>query len=200
MTTSATGLEPSNINTSDNSTAFLNWNASTRFSVDSASITFQSLVTLVKEGYPFDDALEAKAIGFLGHIDTHFKRSEDDNLLFKLVHAHDDPVAGFLDALLSLLASSSHMIVESALEILHFVTTFLDSFVPMMRAWRIADPHTVGKGKTIIRALNNEGFDDVLDQTLFKVKPEYHRFGSPSIDHFAEEFGANYLPAIPLYM
>ncbi|KAK2955491.1 hypothetical protein BLNAU_9538 [Blattamonas nauphoetae] len=314
------------------STAFLNWNTSTRFSVDSASITFHSLVTLVKEGYPFDDALEAKAIGFLGQIDTHFKRSEDANLLFSLVPAHDDPVNGFLDALLSLLASSMHTIVESALEILqslfrlcstgniikmlncdvisgvmniiqphtlslslrkslhvqimdfltsvlcasdrppsrniddatqtyqmnemifqriivpsdgyvrylcsnryfvsehlsaftlrvisckliklflfhsptcnfplslpialtitslstsfnpNFVTTFLDSFVPMMRAWRIADPHTVGKGKTIIRALNDEGFDDGLDQTLFKVKPEYHRYGSPSIDHFA---------------
>ncbi|KAK2950555.1 hypothetical protein BLNAU_14549 [Blattamonas nauphoetae] len=74
---------------------------------------FQSLATLVKEEFPFDDALVEKAVAFLKAISPYDRLFRADDLLFGLVPEHDDPVVGFVGALWPLVASSVHRIVES---------------------------------------------------------------------------------------
>ncbi|KAK2949827.1 hypothetical protein BLNAU_15222 [Blattamonas nauphoetae] len=72
----------------------------------------------MKEGFPFDDALVSKAVVFFETISPASPFFSVDDFLFGLVPEHVDPVVGFIEALWSVLASSEHRIVESALAVL----------------------------------------------------------------------------------
>ncbi|KAK2941982.1 hypothetical protein BLNAU_23105 [Blattamonas nauphoetae] len=110
------------LNRVSDSRAFLEWDGTDVLSINTASIIFRSLATLVKEWYPFDDALVEKAVGFLQTISPANQLFSVDDFLFGLVPEHVDPVDGLIEATLLLLASSEHRIVESALDV--FESTF----------------------------------------------------------------------------
>ncbi|KAK2955540.1 hypothetical protein BLNAU_9588 [Blattamonas nauphoetae] len=325
------------------SNAFLDWNGNADFSIEAASIIFTSLVTLVKDGHPFNDTLVTKAVDFLQTLSPYNVNFEADTLLLRLVPDHVDPVTGFIEAFWSLLASSEHRIVESTLDVLestltrcssdnrmkmlncdvipgvmnilqphtlslplerslhhrvmrllktvHYSTnipeffdvsgssrqsqmndaifeqvlipseaylrslcsnryfvlegeqmdSLLELFVCLIEIsafhsptctfvvslpisltvtslstfnsefekrffsnlrwlvprWINAGPRTFAKGRTILRALNSEGLDDVLDQTLFALKPDRFLKITHSYENFASYFGANNLKTFP---
>ncbi|KAK2948366.1 hypothetical protein BLNAU_16712 [Blattamonas nauphoetae] len=65
-----------------------------------------------------------------------------------------------------------------------FVKRLFNELISMLLKWRIYGPHTFRMGKTVIRALNSEGLDDVLDQALLTFNPNYH----PNMPHRSKIF------------
>ncbi|KAK2950520.1 hypothetical protein BLNAU_14513 [Blattamonas nauphoetae] len=298
---------PSDINTS--ATSFLEWSDSSTFSMNTASANFQSLATLVKEGFHFDDALVEKAVAFLKTISPYDRLFNADDLLFGLTkcatantmkmlncgvisgilnilqpHTVSLPLGEILlidvvkmlsspfsntgrnpsclneadaakyaqmneilfervivpsDAFIRHLCSNRFFIsgresMRSLLNLFYHLTvmcafhpstctfvvshpialtitslsSFLDSnfetrffndFLLILREWRVAGPRHFGKGKAFIRALNSEGFGDVLARTLFTHKPDYFDNIPPHSACCAARLGTNTLETLPWY-
>ncbi|KAK2952463.1 hypothetical protein BLNAU_12569 [Blattamonas nauphoetae] len=81
----------------------------------------------------------------------------------------------------------------------NFVIGFFECLRWDLYDWRKAGPCTFAKGWTMVRLLNSEGLDDLLDQTLLAVKHDIYRDTPQAYDDCAARFGGNYLATVPKY-
>ncbi|KAK2955453.1 hypothetical protein BLNAU_9500 [Blattamonas nauphoetae] len=96
------------------------------------------------------------------------------------------PIALSITSLLSVISSNS-------------VRNFIDTYLTILRDWRELDPYIFKQDNTIVRSLNSEGFDDVLDQSLFTLRQEFLPNTQHGFDPYASFFGANNVEPIPWY-
>ncbi|KAK2963089.1 hypothetical protein BLNAU_2112 [Blattamonas nauphoetae] len=98
---------------------FLNFVICSELSFEEKSRIYCSLVSLVKAGYPFDDALQDKAVPFLKCLEP--KKNERDlaeKLVTKLVHSSAGWAAGFVASIVTLLSSPHLTVAASAMSFL----------------------------------------------------------------------------------
>ncbi|KAK2946079.1 hypothetical protein BLNAU_18987 [Blattamonas nauphoetae] len=82
---------------------------------------FRSLISLVKVEYPFDKALQDRAVQFLKSLEP--KRGDNDfaaKLVFHLVPSSDGSPSGFTESIITLLSSPHSTVVTATLSFLYF--------------------------------------------------------------------------------
>ncbi|KAK2960662.1 hypothetical protein BLNAU_4317 [Blattamonas nauphoetae] len=89
---------------------------SAELSHEDPSTIYRSLVSLVKIGYPFHDALQDKTVQFLNSLEPirFFKKSADE-FITKIASNNNDPFGEFVDSVVTILSSSHSSIVDAAL-------------------------------------------------------------------------------------
>ncbi|KAK2960690.1 hypothetical protein BLNAU_4345 [Blattamonas nauphoetae] len=103
---------------------FLNFCAIFNPPIDYSSRVYCSLVSLVKEEYPFDDALQDRATKFLKSLEPIWNTPEEkaDQLVTDLVPSSTGSILGFIESILTLLSSSYSTVVAAALSFLSRTT------------------------------------------------------------------------------
>ncbi|KAK2961685.1 hypothetical protein BLNAU_3483 [Blattamonas nauphoetae] len=129
---------------------------------------FCSLVTLVKAGYPFDNALQDKATRFLKNlVPSWFEKEQAEKLVIDLVASSAGSTPGFIASILTLVSSSHSTMVAAALSFLHEVT-FRSSIEIQCRlvesdlitnVFATVQPHT----------LSISGNDEILDNLIWII-------------------------------
>ncbi|KAK2960133.1 hypothetical protein BLNAU_5016 [Blattamonas nauphoetae] len=98
---------------------FLNFDLNSELSFEDKSAIYNSLVTLVKDEYPFDDALQDRAVRFLKSIEPKpgpFTLAT--RLITDLVPSSPKPFSGFVESVLALFSSPHKIVVAAALSFL----------------------------------------------------------------------------------
>ncbi|KAK2945916.1 hypothetical protein BLNAU_19132 [Blattamonas nauphoetae] len=122
---------------------------------DKSSI-YHSLVALVKEKYPFDDALQDKAIQFLKSIEPSSAVSSSD----------------FVESILTLLSSPHSTLVGAALFCLSSIEDFstlnttLCNISYSHNEWKRQSSEVAQSGKQLFNALKSESYEDTLERML----------------------------------
>ncbi|KAK2944391.1 hypothetical protein BLNAU_20693 [Blattamonas nauphoetae] len=108
---------PSTVNNLQES--FLNFDLNTVLSFEDESRIYRSLVSLVKDEYPFDDALQDKAAQFLKSIEPQWGDQElADKPLIDLVPSSDRSSSGFIESIFTLLLSPHTTVVVATVSLL----------------------------------------------------------------------------------
>ncbi|KAK2954769.1 hypothetical protein BLNAU_10254 [Blattamonas nauphoetae] len=95
---------------------FLNWNRDDPITVDSVSQAVVSLVSMVRDGYQFDEKLLQNTSTLLSSIRQNLCDPDDFEALLKAVGQDStDPSAGFLDSMIMFMSSSHPSIFRDAL-------------------------------------------------------------------------------------
>ncbi|KAK2963568.1 hypothetical protein BLNAU_1611 [Blattamonas nauphoetae] len=90
------------------------------------STLYCSLVALVKDEYPFDEALEDKAVQFLKSLEPNsLEQKLAAKLITDLVSSSTDSPSGFVGSILTLLSSPYSTVVAATLSLLLETTRFL---------------------------------------------------------------------------
>ncbi|KAK2960154.1 hypothetical protein BLNAU_5037 [Blattamonas nauphoetae] len=98
---------------------FLNFDLNSELSFEDKSAVFNSLVTLVKAEYPFDDALQDRAVRFMKSIEPEpgpFTLAT--KLITDLVPSSPKPFSGFAESVLALFSSPHKIVVAAVLSFL----------------------------------------------------------------------------------
>ncbi|KAK2961712.1 hypothetical protein BLNAU_3149 [Blattamonas nauphoetae] len=75
----------------------MNWNPKNRRQADSVAPAFHSLVSMVQDGYQFDEELVSRASQFFSSIDSSFRKQDSlDDLLQAIGQDSPNPTAVFL--------------------------------------------------------------------------------------------------------
>ncbi|KAK2957744.1 hypothetical protein BLNAU_7178 [Blattamonas nauphoetae] len=99
---------------------FLNFDVNSELSFEKKSTIFNSLVTLVKTEYTFDDPLQDKAIRFLKSLEPMWGRQDQANqLVTDLVPSSAGSHSGFVESISTLLSAPHSTVVAAALSFLH---------------------------------------------------------------------------------
>ncbi|KAK2963012.1 hypothetical protein BLNAU_2035 [Blattamonas nauphoetae] len=106
-----------------NKEPFLHFDENTELSFEDKSTIYNSLIALVEAEYPFDDALQDKALRFLGGLEPWGNQEHVLKLVNDLVPSSARQRSGFVDSILILLSSPHSNVVEAALSFLHNATT-----------------------------------------------------------------------------
>ncbi|KAK2947689.1 hypothetical protein BLNAU_17359 [Blattamonas nauphoetae] len=95
-------------------TPFLNWNPNDPITVDSIAPAFNSLASMIRDGYHFDKAIEQKVPKFFSSLTHHLNRSFTANDLLNVVgQGSENPAAKFVDSMTVLFFSSHASIVKN---------------------------------------------------------------------------------------
>ncbi|KAK2963087.1 hypothetical protein BLNAU_2110 [Blattamonas nauphoetae] len=98
---------------------FLNFDPNAQLSFEDMSRIFNSLVVLVKAGYPFDNALEDRAAQFLESLEPEWDEQDlADKLVEELVPSSAGSPSGFVESIATLLSSPHSTVVAAALSFL----------------------------------------------------------------------------------
>ncbi|KAK2943440.1 hypothetical protein BLNAU_21623 [Blattamonas nauphoetae] len=100
--------------------SFLNIVPNSTSSLKRKSTVFRSLVALVKAEYPFDNALQDRAVQFLKSLTPiGFRNDSTAKLVTDLVSSSAGSPSGFVESIVTLLSSPHSTVVEAALSFLH---------------------------------------------------------------------------------
>ncbi|KAK2961647.1 hypothetical protein BLNAU_3445 [Blattamonas nauphoetae] len=110
---------------------FLNFDVNSELSFEKKSSIYNSLVALVKAEYPFDKALQDKAVNFLKYLEPERYRLKDriHELVFDLVPSSAGSPSGFVDSIVTLLSSPHSTVVAAAILFLFEVTHYSVEYV-----------------------------------------------------------------------
>ncbi|KAK2959089.1 hypothetical protein BLNAU_5884 [Blattamonas nauphoetae] len=90
-------------------TPFLNWHRSDPVTTDSKSLVFISLVSMVRDGYEFDEELLEKASSFLSLlVETNQCAQDIDSFIQAIGQGSTNPAAVFMDLMTVLLSSPNN--------------------------------------------------------------------------------------------
>ncbi|KAK2955456.1 hypothetical protein BLNAU_9503 [Blattamonas nauphoetae] len=156
---------------------FLDFDPKTELSFEDLSKIYNSLVALVKAGYPFDKALQDKAVQFLESLDPTWDKDLKEKLALKLVPTSDGSPSGFIASIVTLLSSPHSTVVTSALSFLFNVTVLSSPAIqcPLVdsdlisNVLAILQPHT----------LQMSGNEDIFGE-LFRIVGYCGDLASPS--------------------
>ncbi|KAK2959994.1 hypothetical protein BLNAU_4877 [Blattamonas nauphoetae] len=99
---------------------FLIYDSSTELSVKAKSKIYNSLVALVKAGYPFPDNLQNRAAQFLNNIEPWLSQKERaTKLVTDLVPSSASSPSGFIDSIVFLLSSPHSTVTAAALSFVY---------------------------------------------------------------------------------
>ncbi|KAK2960151.1 hypothetical protein BLNAU_5034 [Blattamonas nauphoetae] len=87
-------------------------------SFEDKSAIYNSLVALVKAGYPFDDALQERAVRLLWILEPQWNTPVAAKLVTELVPSSAKPPSGFVESILTLLSSLHSRVVAAAVSFL----------------------------------------------------------------------------------
>ncbi|KAK2960131.1 hypothetical protein BLNAU_5014 [Blattamonas nauphoetae] len=102
---------------------FLNFDLKSELLFEYKSTIYHSLVTLVKAEYPFDDALQDRAVRFMKSLEPKWGRQDQaKQLVTDLVPSSAGSDSGFLESILTLLSSPNTTVVAAALSFIRETT------------------------------------------------------------------------------
>ncbi|KAK2954853.1 hypothetical protein BLNAU_10183 [Blattamonas nauphoetae] len=102
---------------------FLNFDSLSELTFEDKSAVYNSLVALVQAKYPFNDALQERAVRFLNDLEPEW--GEQDlaaRLVSDLVSSSAGSSSGFIESILTLLSSLHSTVIEA---VLSFLTSIL---------------------------------------------------------------------------
>ncbi|KAK2961597.1 hypothetical protein BLNAU_3395 [Blattamonas nauphoetae] len=103
-------------------TSFLYFDPDADLWVGYKSRIYCSLVALVKEGYPFDEALQDRAVHFLKKLEPTWKQSEQEaRFVIDLVPSSTGSLSEFIESILTLLSSPHSTVVAATISLLKLV-------------------------------------------------------------------------------
>ncbi|KAK2944216.1 hypothetical protein BLNAU_20885 [Blattamonas nauphoetae] len=160
---------------------FLYFDEYTELSFEDKSTIYCSLLNLVKADYPFDDALQDKAIRFLKILGPQRGRQDQANqLVTDLVPSSAGSHAGFVESILTLLSSPHSNVVAAALSFLYRITASSSTEIRcrlvesdlISKVLATFRPHTmsIARNEAIIDDLNI-----IVRDCLFLADPYYLR-------------------------
>ncbi|KAK2941766.1 hypothetical protein BLNAU_23314 [Blattamonas nauphoetae] len=84
---------------------FLNFDENTELSFEDKSTIYNSLVALVKADYPFDNALQLRAVRFLKNVEPQWDAQVAAKLVTELVPSSAGSPTGFVESIVTLVSS-----------------------------------------------------------------------------------------------
>ncbi|KAK2948795.1 hypothetical protein BLNAU_16245 [Blattamonas nauphoetae] len=161
---------------------FLHFDVNSRLSFEDTSRVYCSLVALVKAEYPFDNALQDKAVQFLKGLEP--KRGEFGltvKLVIDLVPSSDESPSGFVDSLLTLLSSSHSTVIVAVLSFLNKTITLSSSEIrsSLVELHLISNVFVIIQPHTLSISGNEEILDNlikIIDNCLDLADPAYLTF------------------------
>ncbi|KAK2962007.1 hypothetical protein BLNAU_3063 [Blattamonas nauphoetae] len=144
---------------------FLHFPLNTELSSQDESMIYNSLVALVKAEYPFDDALQDKAVLFLQYLEPELNYEDlHATIVTCLVPSSDKPCSSFVESISTLLSSPHTKVVEATLFLLS--TTILDSSTEIKYQLVVSDVVTnvlaTVRPHTLPVSGNEEMFKDLI--------------------------------------
>ncbi|KAK2960038.1 hypothetical protein BLNAU_4921 [Blattamonas nauphoetae] len=98
---------------------FLDFVSNSKMLFEDKSRIYNSLVALVKAGYPFDKTLQDRAAQFLKNVEQELRNEEEaDQLVTDFVHSSSGPLSGFVDSIVTLMSSPHSTMIAAALSFL----------------------------------------------------------------------------------
>ncbi|KAK2958837.1 hypothetical protein BLNAU_6086 [Blattamonas nauphoetae] len=104
---------------------FLHFDPNSDLTIEHKSALYRDLVSLIRDNFDFDDALQNKTVSFLKALEPQpFQRSIADRLITQLVPTSDGSPAAFIDSFCVLLSSLHSTIVAATLSFLQATFSF----------------------------------------------------------------------------
>ncbi|KAK2955470.1 hypothetical protein BLNAU_9517 [Blattamonas nauphoetae] len=101
----------------------LKYPSNSRLTFEEESTIYNSLVALLKMGYPFDNALQDRAVQFLKYFTPYFgNRQRSEKFVTDLVHSSAGAPSGFVESICTLLASPFSAVIAETMQLL-FIST-----------------------------------------------------------------------------
>ncbi|KAK2942719.1 hypothetical protein BLNAU_22360 [Blattamonas nauphoetae] len=131
---------------------FLHFNANSDLSIEDKSKMYSSLVALVKVEYPFDDALQNRAVQFLKTLEPEWNEHDfAPKPATDLVPSSASPLSGFIEGILTLLSSPHSTIVAATFKFLRFTISAVSSAIRdglmesdlVAKVFATVQPHTL---------------------------------------------------------
>ncbi|KAK2960052.1 hypothetical protein BLNAU_4935 [Blattamonas nauphoetae] len=158
-------------------------------SFEEKSAIYCSLVSLVKAGYPFDDALLSRAARFLKDLEPKWDAPDlADKLVTELVPSSDGSPSDFIESpfhrptLEFVVASPIVMAFSSSLSFVEnhrHLETSLININDSLTEWKRAGPEVAQSGIRMLQAMFTGEFEDTLDQMMTHNKNG--SFGRPVV-------------------
>ncbi|KAK2949209.1 hypothetical protein BLNAU_15812 [Blattamonas nauphoetae] len=157
--------------------SFLKWNPDHAHSADSVAQPFVSLVSMVRDGYEFDEELVRKVSKFLSSVTSLFETNDSfDNFLNAIGQASPDrtEMSASHQPTLDFVCSSHIPIV-----FLSLLSTIEDEETHQLIIWLISDnirkwnrygAETMHRGRILLQTLEKEGFHEGIEQALLHDK------------------------------
>ncbi|KAK2942173.1 hypothetical protein BLNAU_22900 [Blattamonas nauphoetae] len=148
-----------------NNEPFLHFDPNSDLSFKDQSTIYNSLVSLVKESYHFDNALQERAAQFLKGLEPMWGDEDDTAKLVRdLVPSSDGSPSGFVESILTLLSSPHSTVVAAALSFLRKTT----SHSPMKIRLHLVESDLITKLLTTVRphTLQISGNEEIFDELL----------------------------------
>ncbi|KAK2945141.1 hypothetical protein BLNAU_19931 [Blattamonas nauphoetae] len=155
---------------------FLNWNPQKRITAASVAQVFISLASMVRDDYKFDLELLRQCTTFLSSIKQRIKRATDINDFLKaLGQDSPNPASVFVDSI-TMLLSSPHPSIVKTMEKTYPLWIIISNMSINILKWKEDGAETAGKGRILLQALEQEGFQEEIEKTLLHDMSS--RFGS----------------------
>ncbi|KAK2949253.1 hypothetical protein BLNAU_15856 [Blattamonas nauphoetae] len=101
---------------------FLKWNPDDEISLDSFAHAFNSLVSMIRDGYPFDEVLVSQASQFVSSLSRDLRDTLDlDDLMTVIGQGSSDPAAVFVDSMTVLLSSPYSSVFMNSLSLIRMI-------------------------------------------------------------------------------
>ncbi|KAK2949255.1 hypothetical protein BLNAU_15858 [Blattamonas nauphoetae] len=163
---------------SEEYTPFLSWNPEVPIAIDSVARVFLSLVSMVRDGYKFDEELECTASQFLSSVHLTFDRSFlfGDELLMAIEQDSSDPAAvGTLHQPTLNFVCSSHIPTAFQTLLSKVENEDTNQYIIWMMfenisTWKKNGAETMHRGRILLQTQEGEGFRNHLDQALLHDK------------------------------
>ncbi|KAK2946191.1 hypothetical protein BLNAU_18867 [Blattamonas nauphoetae] len=133
--------------------AFLNFDVNSELSLEDQSSIYCSLIALVKAEYPFDTALQDKAVHFLKNVQPDWREEPGHpaKLVTDLAPSTNRSPSGFVESILTLLSSPHSTVVDAALSFLRETISTSSSVIPtnlvesdlISNVFATVQPHTL---------------------------------------------------------
>ncbi|KAK2955342.1 hypothetical protein BLNAU_9735 [Blattamonas nauphoetae] len=143
---------------------FLHFTLNTKLSFQDEMTIFNSLVALVKTEYPFDKALQDRAVSFLKSLPPKWRNELRDRLATTLIDSSHGPFSDFIESVSTLILSHHSNVVKATLLFLMETTDY--SYLGLR--YRLVESDVVTKLVATVRphtlpiSGNEEIFKDLL--------------------------------------
>ncbi|KAK2957856.1 hypothetical protein BLNAU_7290 [Blattamonas nauphoetae] len=153
-----------------NNEPFLHFDPNSKLSFEDQSTIYNSLVSLVKESYHFDNALQERAVQFLNDLEPKLDDEDrGDRLIMDLVPSSGKSHSDFSESSLTLLSSPHSTVVEATMSFLFEATS---NSSPKIQD-RLVESDLVSKVLTTVQphTLPIAGNETIFDKLLFFIDP-----------------------------
>ncbi|KAK2946271.1 hypothetical protein BLNAU_18792 [Blattamonas nauphoetae] len=151
---------------------FLNFERNSKLSFEDKSTVYCSLVALVNAKFPFDNALQDKAVQFLNHLEPEdFGMEQADKLVTDLALSSDGSPSGFVESILTLLSSPHSIVVTATLSLLRetAVSTSVAVLLQIAEADLIANILAIVQPQTLPVSGNEKTIDHLVNILIYCV-------------------------------